>query len=242
MMAVTVGQLINQSFRATGMLASGEIPEAAEAQDALLIFNQMIDLWNIESLMIYTIERLVFPLTSGQQNYTIGPVGANWTAARPTRVEAANFQLLGVTPVLEIPLRILTDQEYESIRIRGVTSTLSTWLYYDQAYPLGTVFLWPVPTSNDNIVLWVEHQLSSDVTLTTSIALPPGYQQMIVYNLAVQLSAQGMGKPASALVAQLAISSKTQVKSNNNQAPLIKSDPAIVGTGRIGYNWRDDNY
>src|SRR5437899_828707 len=141
--------LISRALRLIGAFAAGEAIPAADAQDALAVLNDLLDAWRLEALLVYAIDRDVFALSAGVSAYTIG-TGGTWNTSRPVRIEQAFFQDTTVSPVLELPMTILTDQEYESIRVKGTSSTWPLALYYDQNYPLGTVTLYPVPSRVNN--------------------------------------------------------------------------------------------
>lgn len=71
-MAITAQQIIYKSLRLLGVLASGEAPTAAEAQDSLYSLNSLIDsLSGNPQYYFYTSDE-VFTLQSGQTAYAIG--------------------------------------------------------------------------------------------------------------------------------------------------------------------------
>lgn len=71
--------IISGALRAIGALESGETPDASTANDAFLLFNDMLDQWSNSPLMIYYTTDIVHTLTSNQYQYTIGPGGIGST-------------------------------------------------------------------------------------------------------------------------------------------------------------------
>ena len=67
--------IISRAMKDIGALAAGETPAPAEAQDAFDMLNDMIDQWSNEQMMIYYKTEIIFTLTAGQTQYTIGPGG-----------------------------------------------------------------------------------------------------------------------------------------------------------------------
>lgn len=67
--------IISRALKDIGALESGETPPPAEAQDCLDMLNDMIDQWSNEQMMVYYKTEIIFTLTSGQTQYTIGPGG-----------------------------------------------------------------------------------------------------------------------------------------------------------------------
>ena len=76
--------IISRAMKDIGALASGETPAPEEAQDAFDMLNDMIDQWSNEDMMIFYKTEIVYPITPGQTQYTIGPggqIGANITGS-----------------------------------------------------------------------------------------------------------------------------------------------------------------
>lgn len=71
-MAVTAQQLIYKSLRLLGVLASGEAPTAAEAQDSLYSLNSLIDSFSGNPQYYFYTSDETFSLSSGQSAYAIG--------------------------------------------------------------------------------------------------------------------------------------------------------------------------
>ena len=67
--------IISRAMKDIGALASGETPAPDEAQDAFDMLNDMIDQWSNEDMMIFYKTEIVYPITPGQTQYTIGPGG-----------------------------------------------------------------------------------------------------------------------------------------------------------------------
>jgi len=67
--------IISRALKDIGALASGETPSPDEAQDAFDMLNDMIDQWSNEDMMIFYKTEIIYPITPGQTQYTIGPSG-----------------------------------------------------------------------------------------------------------------------------------------------------------------------
>ena len=76
--------IISRALKDIGALASGETPAPEEAQDAFDMLNDMIDQWSNEDMMIFYKTEIIYPITPGKTQYTIGPggqVGASITGS-----------------------------------------------------------------------------------------------------------------------------------------------------------------
>jgi hypothetical protein len=67
--------IVSRSLKDIGALEAGENPTADAAQDAFDMLNDMVDQWSNEDMMVFYKNEIVFPITPGQTQYTIGPGG-----------------------------------------------------------------------------------------------------------------------------------------------------------------------
>jgi len=67
--------IISGALKDIGALAAGETPSADAVQDAFTMMNGLIDQWSNESMMVSYKTEIIFPITPGQIQYTIGPGG-----------------------------------------------------------------------------------------------------------------------------------------------------------------------
>ena len=80
--------IISRALKDIGALEAGETPTPEAAQDAFDMLNDLVDQWSNEDMMVYNTTEIIFPLISGQVQYTIGPnpstqnfVGATFTGS-----------------------------------------------------------------------------------------------------------------------------------------------------------------
>ena len=67
--------IISRALKDIGALESGEVPDAYQAQDAFDMLNDMIDQWSNESMMVSYKTEIIYPISPGVTQYTIGPGG-----------------------------------------------------------------------------------------------------------------------------------------------------------------------
>ena len=67
--------IVSRALKDIGALEAGESPSADAAQDAFDMLNDLIDQWSNEEMMVYYKNEIVFPITPGVTQYTIGPTG-----------------------------------------------------------------------------------------------------------------------------------------------------------------------
>jgi hypothetical protein len=76
--------IISRALKDIGALEAGETPTSEAAQDAFDMLNDMCDQWSNEQMMVFYKSEIIFPIVSGQTQYTIGPggeIGASFTGS-----------------------------------------------------------------------------------------------------------------------------------------------------------------
>jgi hypothetical protein len=236
---MTALDLIKSSLRLINVLASGETPTADEAQDSLMVLNQMVDAWNAERLMVFTISIAEYSLVVGQQVYTLGP-GGNFNAPRPSKIERIDIiYLANPNQPLELKLDYLTDAQWAAIPVKNIPTTLPRSVYDDGAYPLRNLSFWGVPTVISDIKVYSWQALTQFAVLTSNQTFPPGYFEALRYNLAIRLAPE-FNESASPDLQALAMESKAKIKSINIPIVDLRVDSALTGGG-AAYDWRSDS-
>jgi len=243
MTTYTAGEQINRALRLLGVLAEGETPSAATAQDSLMALNQMIDSWNTERLSVFsTIDQIInWPV--GSINETLGPTGSlvrlNGTAVRPVLVDDSTYFKDPGTGV-SYGVKLINQQQYNGIAVKTVTSTFPQVMFVNMTYPDVDLFIYPRPT---RLLEWhfisVE-QLTQPANLSTDILFPPGYLRAFTYNLACEIAPE-FGVEPSPQVKRIAMYSKRNLKRINNPDDVMSMPYAIVAT-RQRFNVYAGNY
>lgn len=238
-MANTALDLISSSLRLINVLASGEACPIAEANDALVVFNDMIDSWNTMRLAIFTTRSDDFPLVLSQQSYTLG-TGGDFNIPRPPQIDGMSAILLyDPSNPVEVPMVMYSvDQWQNQVPVKKVTGSFPLICYDDGGFPLRTLSMWPIQSTGvtNKVRIYSWQALTGAAALNTAIAVPPGYRQAFRFNLAVLLGAEFTATvPPS--VAALAVESLGRVKALNMPDLTMSSD--LMGSP-TGYNYRAD--
>jgi hypothetical protein len=248
---VTVLDIISSALRLIGVLASGETPSAAEQADCLQVFQDMVDSWQAERLMVFTIPRLVFNLVSGQQVYAYGAQTnppsfppPDFNSPRPAMIERMGIiNLNNVEQPLELPLQYLTVAQWQEIPVKNIQSALPQYCWDDNQFPWRNLSFWPIPNVPLQVAIYPWMALTSPASLTTTIANPPGYAKALRYNLAVDLAMEFPGTSLQLIqgVAAIATEAKSIVKTINTPIIDLRVDPAIAAGNDLSlYNWLSD--
>ncbi len=236
----TAQNIIDSALRLCNIQASGEITPPAMSADALVTFNDMLDAWSAERLMVPSVVPQTFPLVPGQQSYKMGP-GGDFNVPRPPSIERASIvNLSNPSQPLELSISYLTEAQWQAIPVKNIQSSLPLNVWDDQGFPLRTLYYWTIPSVNVNTILYTWEPITQPVTLATALAFPPGYSKAVRYNLAVDLCAE-YGKPVDPSVAAIAATSLMAVKRINSPLAELRCDPALLYSGPGTYNWLTDN-
>lgn len=231
----TAANIINESLMLLGILADGETPSASMSQTALRRLNSMVASFNNESLAIYQVQDETFTLGAGVTSRTIGS-GGNFNTTWPITILPSSFVRDTVNaPNVDFPLQVVNQAQYNSIVVKSITGPYPQVVYYDRSYPLGRLYFWPVPVSSVSLHLGTWKPLTDFTALTTDMALPPGYEEMLTFNLAMRL-APSYGVTPSAEVKQFAVESKRNIKRSNNQNAVLDLPATLPGMYQGG-NW-----
>jgi hypothetical protein len=97
------------------MLAEGEEPSAATANDSLTALNQMIDSWNTERLAVYATQDQVFSWLPGFITRTLGPTG-DFIGNRPILVDDATY-FRDPASGISYGIKLINQQQYNGIAV-----------------------------------------------------------------------------------------------------------------------------
>jgi hypothetical protein len=118
--------IISRALKDIGALEAGEVPTPEAAQDGLEMLNDLIDQWSNENMMVYNVTEIVFPIISGQFQYTIGPdpSTANYIGASITgSVSGKVLTVTGVTTGA-----VAQGQTLSGIGVNGVNTKIVEFL------------------------------------------------------------------------------------------------------------------
>lgn len=221
-----VRQLITRALRLIGQLGPGRGANASETADALLIFNSMIEAWNIERARIPYLSTTTWAAT-GAISYTIGP-GADFDQSRPVRIDRV-FWVDGENRQQYQPL-------VESQWIEGKTPGF----YYDYGYPVGRLYFLP-SYSAGQLELHVWSELAGFINVDQIVDFPPGYSDALAYQLAIRLAAE-WGRILRPDVVDMAHRTLSAIESINTISPTMSADEAVLNRYGSGYDVSSNTY
>ncbi len=163
-MGFTARDIITQAQKDCGVLGLGQTMNAEDTNDALIRFQNMIAQWQVRRWLVPSLYDIAMPGNNAVSN-KIGP-GQYWNTLRPDKVLAAYF-LSGTSPAVSFPLwPMYSYEDYSRISLKALNSW-PTRYFYDNAFPYGNVFIWPIPSPSYEIHLILKSALGFSTSLLT---------------------------------------------------------------------------
>jgi len=173
----TVLDLLTLSARQAGILGQDEDFSASEANDAIRVFNDMLDAWAAQERFAYTVQKYEFTAPSVKQVYTLGVGGDFDPGFRPMKIEQAYVVVnANVGQTSEIPMDIVNYDDWARITVKGSTSTIARKVWPDYQYPLINCSVWPNPTNIQKFAFYCWQLLSMVSSLSQTLSFPPGFR------------------------------------------------------------------
>lgn len=227
----TPNDIINQALKTSGVLGIGQTASAEDTNDAFLLLNFMLSQWNRKRYLIWNLIDASI-VSTGAISYTVGP-GADINIPRPDRLEASFFRQLipSIPNQIDYPLEILESREtYNRIALKALVS-FPNYIFYDSAYPIGTIYPWPVPQANIySVHITVKNQITAFTSVSQLINLPPEYHAAFLYNLAARLRPAYQLPPDPTIIA-LAKDSLEVIRGANAQIDRVVMPTEILRPG-----------
>jgi hypothetical protein len=230
----TALSVIQDSLVEIGAVDPEEPVTTAMAEGCLQKFNDMLDAMALEDLLLYYSKINTLSLVSGTNNYTVG-VGGNLNTARIIEVLWASYY---TDPTVKIPVSVIPFEDYSKIISKGTQITVPSCVAYQATYPLGTLWIWPMPTTGQTLEVGSNMQFTqvTDSDLTTEIDMPNGYRDYMVMELAYRLCIRFGRKEMMAEIGERAKQALLKIKRKNVRNNSAIMDPSFLPR-RIGtYN------
>ena len=165
-MADTARDFITLALKEAGDTGIGQTPLAEDMNDCFKLLHRMLAQW---AKRRWIVPNLIDVYASGNnlKSNRIGP-GQYYNSARPDKIQSAYFKQLnsgdvandvsyGLTP-------IWSYEQYSQIALKELNAW-PQYYFYDNAFPFGNVFIWPIPTSAYEVHLIVKGPIGFTIEL-----------------------------------------------------------------------------
>lgn len=204
----TAREMIEDSLTLIGVASEGNTLSSEASTFALRVLNRMLSSWSVEIGQLFFKSFDTLNWTAGQQSQTIG-TGGDLNTVRPIKI--TGFQTR--KDDIDYTLAHVSFDTYQMIFRKDIASDFPDIYHYNKTFPLGTIFIYPVPSSNISVRI-TSYKALANLTLDDTISLPEGYEEAIMYNLAPKLAPK-YGRSPTAEVSRNAANTKMNLTISN---------------------------
>jgi hypothetical protein len=186
--SVSRDDLIKGALRKIGVVPQGEVPTTDQITEGAFALNLMVKAWQADGMPLWALRTTPIPLTATVNTYTIG-TGKTVSTDKPLKViRAWNHD---VNSNIDIPMRILTKQEYDILGNK-TSSGNPIQLYYAPLLNSGEIKVFPTPSTtevtNNTIYIVYQRPFEDFDASTDEPDFPQEWYDAVLYGLAVRLA------------------------------------------------------
>lgn len=236
----TARDIVTFALREAGVVGSGQDPLPQDIDNGFTLFSRMLAQWQIKRWLVPGLTD-IFATANGSVSNKIGP-GQYYNAMRPDKILAAYFvQLNTLNPVVSYPLRpIFSYQDYSKLSLKTLNS-FPGWFFYDNAYPNGNVFIWPIPSNLYEIHLIVKLPIQQKTSISAGQILTAGAAYTNGNYVGVPLTGgSGVGATADITVTAglITIVNLANPGQGYNLNDILSVAPASIGGTGAGFTYK----
>lgn len=184
---VTRDQIITGALRLVGAVGVGDTPLTAQVIEANEALNMLVKALQVDGMPLWAIKEYTVTPVIGTSSYTIG-VGQTIDIPKPLKIVQA--YLHDIVTNVDIPMRIITRDEYNRLGNK-TTSGTPIQVYYDVQREYGIMHVYPVPNDTNKRMIIVYQRPFEDFDSSTDTPdFPQEWFDTIKYGLAARLSGE----------------------------------------------------
>ena len=223
-----ITKTINGSLRLLGVLSSGEDAQATEHEDALEVFNSMIDGFNVSGLAVSYLQHIAYtqPLSGWKSNITIGvdtpTLIHDFNQPAPSSITSAFFRDTGGIDFKMTPMGLneWSDMVYKAI-VAPPRKYYENYYGHTLSLQFDTI---PYPLYTLHLVCKIPY--TGNYKATDDITWDYGFEEMLRYQLAVRLAAE-YGVQLRPEVAMGAAKLMANIKNRNSVGAVLNTDVGL---------------
>ncbi|MFL6601830.1 MAG: hypothetical protein ACJ8R9_10910 [Steroidobacteraceae bacterium] len=230
----TYRDLTTRSMRLIGAIARNQTPSAQQSNDALDRLQELINAASGSPLMAFATETHQFTLSTGVTSYTVGPTGVFVVPNRPIRIDSAQSRDNTVAPPVDLEMTELSTTDFQNIPQKDTTGTRPYFFNYTPDYPNGTLLVYPKPNAGSFAIrISFQTALNENITLDTTVTVPPAYKKWMAYALAVSLAPEYGVLDIPSSIMQGEMNAKQTIMNNNFESEEMEFDLTSPGKFNI---------
>lgn len=182
--------LITAAAKRLNIIDAGESLSSDELADGLVVLNELVGNFNSQELLATAATADTIAVVAATQTATLG------TAYRKV-IGGSHIISSGFT----VPVQMVDAVTWNTIPDRDIQGNMIRFAFYNRGATSGIVYFSPRPIANGTFTYIAWAAQATWASLATDNTLLPGYEQLIVTQLALNLAPLFSRKPDDALVA-----------------------------------------
>lgn len=220
----------------------GQTALAEDISDGFTLLQRMVAIWQKKRWLVPSLQELS-KVWNGSKSNTIG-VGGYFNTPRPNKISAAWFVQgnTGGNPV-SIQLKpLFSFEDYALIAVKDL-QTVPSKFFYDGHFPLGNLYIHPIPSAQYTVHIIIEDQLGFETTIETGEIEAGGAGYVTANYVAVPLTGgSGSGATADIVVTAGVVAIVTLLDGGEGYAvdDVLSASNANLGGVGAGFQWKVD--
>lgn len=173
--SVTRDDIINRALRLCGAYDATNPPTSTDYSNISLAFNMLIKAWIRQGVPQWKIVETVLPMIVGNNTYQVGPYATGTGALVTPKMEKVFYAFLrntNLSPAYDIPIEIISLQEYNQYGVKGSLGIVNSMFYQPISDSNITnqssfVKVYPTPSLTGYEVHMFNYQVLNDVSIGT---------------------------------------------------------------------------
>jgi hypothetical protein len=233
---VTGLQIVTDAARELGVINAADVLSGDLVDQGLRLLNRIFDNWSAEHDAAYAQTFTTYTMTPSLSPHTIGPTGTFTVDQRSVSIEGASIVLTTSTPNVNVPLELRDAAWWDAQPVPDLESTIPSDLFYSPTWPNGSLYLWPVPSVAYGLAI-TTRVLLSQLLLTSTFSLPPGYWDAATKTLAEEWAGPLL-VPLPPQLVRKAAQARQRIFRNNVSSPDLRTrDGGMPGVARGSYDY-----
>jgi len=239
----TAREFCEFALREAGVVGLGQTAKPQDINGAFRLLHMMLAGWQKQRWLVPNLID-TSAIANGLISNKIGP-GQHYNAMRPDKIQSAYFKQISPDNEVSYPLiPIWSYEDYVKIQMKNLESW-PVYYFYDNAFPYGNVFIWPIPSSDYQIHLITKGPINFTMQLLAGEITAGGAGYTDGAYLAVpfiNVSSLGGDGTADVTVAGGVVTAVTIAAGGDGYkiGDVLSFDTAIIGAG-AGVLWRVNN-
>lgn len=229
--------ILERALRMLGQLRQGASSTTDQKASGLEALNGLLETLGLDRCIVYQVVSENFTWPAATASRTIGASG-NFNTVWPVRIETAYVRDANS---VDYPLEITYDRKaWDHYVTKSTQTEIPELLFLDRAYPLASIYLRHIPTAEVTLYLSSWKRLQSFSAIGDTVALPPGYENMLAYNLAEALWPEYPNPDVLASITRQALMTRSAVKRANPVPMTAQTEIAYAVAQRGRYDITSD--